>query len=66
MMAGRGSSMLVDLAKGLGQADDRVLRQDLMRLYTLNEIARYTNLRMKAAKAAGADPVPRPTRPSCR
>ena len=34
------------------------LRQDLMRLYTLNEIARYTNLRAKAAKAAGRGPGP--------
>jgi alkylation response protein AidB-like acyl-CoA dehydrogenase len=58
VMGGRGSSMLVDLAKGLGHADDPVLRQDLMRLYTLNEIARYTNLRMKAAKAAGRGPGP--------
>jgi alkylation response protein AidB-like acyl-CoA dehydrogenase len=28
-----------------------------MRLHTLNEIARYTNLRAKAAKAAGHPPV---------
>ena len=29
-----------------------------MRLHTMNEIARYTNLRMKAAKAAGQGPGP--------
>ena len=50
--------MLVDLAQDLGRADDANLRQDLMRLYTLNEIARYTNLRAKAAKAAGRAPGP--------
>jgi alkylation response protein AidB-like acyl-CoA dehydrogenase len=57
-MSGRGGSMMIDLAKGQGKADDPNLRQDLMRLYTLNEIARYTNLRMKAAKAAGRGPGP--------
>ncbi len=57
-LAGRGGSMMVDLAKGMGVAGDANLRQDLMRLYTLNEIARYTNLRMKAAKAAGRGPGP--------
>jgi alkylation response protein AidB-like acyl-CoA dehydrogenase len=57
-LRGRSSSMILDLARGMGRADDPVLRQDLMRLYTLNEIARYTNLRMKAAKAAGRGPGP--------
>jgi alkylation response protein AidB-like acyl-CoA dehydrogenase len=57
-MGGRGSAMMVELAKGLGRTDDPVLRQDLMRLYTMNEIARYTNLRAKAAKAAGRGPGP--------
>lgn len=57
-IAGRGSSMMVELAKGMGVVEDPVLRQDLMRLYTLNEIARYTNLRMKAAKASGKGPGP--------
>jgi alkylation response protein AidB-like acyl-CoA dehydrogenase len=58
VFAGRNSSMLTDMARGMGRLDDAVLRQDLMRLYTLNEIARYTNLRMKAAKAAGRGPGP--------
>src|SRR5579862_9402957 len=57
-LQGRSGTMLLDLARGLGRVDDPVLRQDLMRLYTLNEIARYTNLRMKAAKAAGRGPGP--------
>jgi alkylation response protein AidB-like acyl-CoA dehydrogenase len=56
--AGRGGSLMLDLAKGLGRTSDPNLRQDLMRLHTLNEIARYTNLRMKAAKAAGKGPGP--------
>jgi alkylation response protein AidB-like acyl-CoA dehydrogenase len=57
-LAGMGGSMMNDLAKGSGKADDPTIRQDLVRLHTLNEIARYTNLRMKAAKAAGKGPGP--------
>ncbi len=57
-LAGRSSQLLVEVAKDLGRADDANLRQDLMRLYTYNEIARYTNLRAKAAKAAGKGPGP--------
>jgi alkylation response protein AidB-like acyl-CoA dehydrogenase len=56
--AGRGAAMMVELARSAGVAGDANLRQDLMRLHTLNEIARYTNLRMKAAKAAGRGPGP--------
>jgi alkylation response protein AidB-like acyl-CoA dehydrogenase len=55
---GRNSNFLTDLAKGNGTIDDPTIRQDLMRLHTLNEIARYTTLRMKAAKAAGKRPGP--------
>ena len=50
--------LLVDLAKGNGKIDEPSVRQDLMRLHTLNEIAQYTNLRMKAAKASGKRPGP--------
>jgi alkylation response protein AidB-like acyl-CoA dehydrogenase len=57
-LQGRSGTMLLDLARDLGRIGDPVLRQDLMRLYTLNEIARFTNLRMKAAKAAGRGPGP--------
>ncbi len=53
-----GSGLMVELAKGSGVIDDPSIRQDLMRLYTMNEIARYTNLRAKAAKAAGKAPGP--------
>jgi alkylation response protein AidB-like acyl-CoA dehydrogenase len=57
-MTARGTTFLIDLAKGNGTSDDPTIRQDLVRLYTMNEIARYTNLRSKAAKAAGRAPGP--------
>ncbi|MCC6226767.1 MAG: acyl-CoA dehydrogenase family protein [Microthrixaceae bacterium] len=50
---GAAEQMLIGLAQGNGTIKDPTLRQDLMRLHTLNEIARFTNLRMKAAKEAG-------------
>jgi alkylation response protein AidB-like acyl-CoA dehydrogenase len=46
---------LVDLARGNGSIGDATLRQDLMRLHTMSEVARFNNLRLKAAKAAGQD-----------
>jgi alkylation response protein AidB-like acyl-CoA dehydrogenase len=55
---GRGADLLVEVAKGNGAIADPNIRQDLMRLHTMAEIARYTNLRMKAAKAAGRGPGP--------
>ena len=57
-LAGRGSHLMIELARGAGVVGDPVIRQELMRLYTMNEIARFTNLRMKAAKAAGRGPGP--------
>jgi alkylation response protein AidB-like acyl-CoA dehydrogenase len=57
-MFGAAEKLLVELARGNGSIDDRVVRQDLMRLHTMNEIARFTNLRMKAAKAQGRAPGP--------
>jgi alkylation response protein AidB-like acyl-CoA dehydrogenase len=54
-MFGAASKLLVDLAKGNGKIADPTVRQDLMRLHTLNELGRYSNLRQKAAKAAGVD-----------
>jgi alkylation response protein AidB-like acyl-CoA dehydrogenase len=54
-MFGAAERMLVDLAKGNGSIKDPGIRQDLVRLHTMNEIARYTNLRQKAAKAVGKD-----------
>ena len=52
---GLASSMLADLAKANGKIEDPVIRQDLMRLYTLNEIAKFTNLRQRALKTVGQD-----------
>ncbi len=50
--------LLVDLAKGNGKIQDPSLRQDLMKLHTLNELGRMNNLRAKAAKAAGLADIP--------
>jgi alkylation response protein AidB-like acyl-CoA dehydrogenase len=57
-LAGAGARLLIDLARGCGVQDDPVIRQELARLHSLHEIARYTNLRAKAAKAAGRAPGP--------
>ena len=54
-MFGAASQMLVGLAKANGKINDPTVRQDLAQLHTLNEIARFTNLRQKAMKAGGAD-----------
>lgn len=54
-MSGSSPEGLLALARSRGVADDPVLRQDLMRLHTLAELARYSNLRMKAAAAAGRE-----------
>jgi alkylation response protein AidB-like acyl-CoA dehydrogenase len=50
-----GAKLLIDLAKGNGTIDDPTVRQDLMRLYTLGELGRFTNLRAKALKAIGGE-----------
>ena len=46
---------LIKMAKGAGKADDPTIRQDLVRLYTLGQLGRINNLRVKAAKAQGQD-----------
>ncbi|MDP1821320.1 MAG: acyl-CoA dehydrogenase family protein [Acidimicrobiales bacterium] len=50
-----GYKLLVELAKGNGRIDDPTVRQDLMKLHTLNELGRFNSLRAKAAKAIGQD-----------
>lgn len=55
---GSAERLLVGLATDNGTIADAGVRQELARLHSLNEIARYSNLRMKAAKAAGRDPGP--------
>jgi alkylation response protein AidB-like acyl-CoA dehydrogenase len=52
---GGAAKALMDLAKASGKAKDPSTRQHLMKLHTLTEIGRYSNLRLKAAKAAGKD-----------
>jgi len=51
-MAG-GYKLLVDLAKGNGKAEDPTIRQELMKLHTLNELGRFNNWRAKAGRAIG-------------
>ena len=43
------------LAKGNGTVNDPSIRQELMQLHTLGELARFNGQRLKAAKAAGRD-----------
>jgi alkylation response protein AidB-like acyl-CoA dehydrogenase len=52
---GGGGNMLLQLAKANGTYDDPTIRQDLIRLYILNEIARQTNERAKALRAVGKE-----------
>ena len=52
-MFGMQSKLLIDLAKGNGKINEPSIRQDLMRLHTLNELGRFQNLRIK-----GGDKVP--------
>ena len=57
-MFGAASQMLVSLAQGNGSSQAPSIRQDLVRLHTMNEIARFTNHRLKAAKEAGKEAPP--------
>jgi len=52
-LAGRGHRLLMQVARDLGRNDDPVVRQDLMRLYTLDKIAGWAVRRAKADAAAG-------------
>jgi alkylation response protein AidB-like acyl-CoA dehydrogenase len=52
-MFGSAAKMLIELAKGNGTAQDPSIRQDLMKLHTINELGRFNNVRSKAAKQAG-------------
>ncbi|HEY5662634.1 MAG TPA: acyl-CoA dehydrogenase family protein [Ilumatobacter sp.] len=47
--------MLIELARSTGAIADPTVRQDLMRLHTLQEIGRMNTLRLKALKASGGD-----------
>jgi alkylation response protein AidB-like acyl-CoA dehydrogenase len=52
---GMGAKLLIDLARTTGGSSDPLLRQELVHLYSLEEIGRFMGLRAKAARAAGAD-----------
>ncbi|HEX8804339.1 MAG TPA: acyl-CoA dehydrogenase family protein [Acidimicrobiales bacterium] len=52
---GVSSKGLTDLAKATGKAGDPTIRQRLMQLHTMGEVARFNNLRLKAAMLAGKD-----------
>lgn len=54
-MGSAGAKLLFDLARSRGVSGDPVLRQDLVRLYTLGELGRFNAARVKAARAAGRD-----------
>jgi len=47
--------MMINLAQGAGVANDPTIRQDLVRLYTMSQLGRINNLRVKAAKARGEE-----------
>lgn len=51
----RSDDLLTGLARGNGSLADPLIRQDLVRLYTLNEVGRMNSERVKAARAAGRD-----------
>ena len=55
---GGGAQLVKMLPQLFGKSDDLVIRQDLMRVYSLLEIARFTSLRSQAAAAAGKAPGP--------
>lgn len=56
--AGRSSKMTRQLAQSMGKTKDPVVRQWLAQIHSLEEIARYTALRSKAAVQKGGRPGP--------
>ncbi len=52
---GAGGKGLTTLAQGVGKAGDPSIRQKLMKLHSLGEVARFNTLRLKAAMQAGKD-----------
>ncbi len=49
------NNMLVDFARSEGKLDDPSIRQDLMRLHTLNALGGFNAQRLKALRRAGHD-----------
>ncbi len=52
---GGGHTMYAQFARSRGLLGDATIRQDLARMYTLNEVGKFNNLRAKAARAVGQD-----------
>ena len=48
-------AMLVQFARSFDRLDDPTIRQDLMRLHTLNAVAGYNTQRVKVARSQGQD-----------
>lgn len=57
-MAARSTDVLTQLAQENGAADVPAVREQLARLYALNQISRWNMLRAKASSAAGSRPGP--------
>ncbi len=58
MATGGGSGLIKGLPAAVGRSGDAVLRDEVMKIYSLMEIARYTGLRAQAAVEAGRGPGP--------
>jgi len=56
ILAGRSAKMLQQLVKDLGKTDDPLIRQDLMRLYSMDQISAWGVQRAKAGQASPALP----------
>jgi alkylation response protein AidB-like acyl-CoA dehydrogenase len=54
MVAG-AQKVFIELARANGSIDEPAVRQQLMKLHTLTEIGRFTNLRTKAERSRGRD-----------
>ena len=59
---GRGDAMgvqkLGELLRAMGKGDDAMLRQELMKIHTASQVARFTNMRAMAKLKAGGLPGP--------
>jgi alkylation response protein AidB-like acyl-CoA dehydrogenase len=55
---GASTQLFIDLAKGNGKIADPTVRQDVARLYTMNEIAKIMNLRSRDLRRAGQPDIP--------
>jgi alkylation response protein AidB-like acyl-CoA dehydrogenase len=53
--SGSRGNMYVELAKARGKLTDPSIREGLVRLHMMNEIARFNNLRAKAGRAVGKE-----------